>query len=86
MALLSYRPNLYIFNNALAESLMSDWLRYVAYVSPGRGTMRTTQPSEPILAHMAAMAMDNPGVRYEIVKHFVSASREGSIGLGDGDL
>ncbi|RMJ24574.1 hypothetical protein PHISP_04561 [Aspergillus sp. HF37] len=86
LALLSYRLNFYIFSNALAETLVSGWLRYVSYISPGRETMRTTQPTEPILAHSAAMSMREPDIRLEVISRFVTASWEGTIGtinLGD---
>lgn len=72
LAFLSYRLNFYIFNNALAEELVSGWLRYIVYINEGRDMLRTTQPSEPILAHTSAQLMLNSKTRLGVVEQFHS--------------
>ena len=83
LALLSYRLNFYVTSGALAEDLVSRWMRYVLYIDQTRELMRTTQPSEPILAYTAAKRMLNPGLRHRVIKDFARASFEGSVNLGD---
>lgn len=83
LACLSYRLNFYVANYSLADELVSDHLRYVMYVNEARNLIRTTQPSEPILAHIAADRMWKPNARLEIIKQFVSSSFEGSTNIGD---
>jgi hypothetical protein len=63
--------------------LVSGWLRYVSYISPGRETMRTTQPTEPIIARSAVMSMRKPDIRFEVISPFLTAGWEGTIKLGD---
>lgn len=82
-ALLSYSLNFYIVNNTMAEELVSGWLRYILYVNEGRDLLRTTQPSEPILAHTSASMMLDPATRLSVVQQFVCACFEGSVNVGD---
>ncbi|KAK2761667.1 hypothetical protein FQN54_001495 [Arachnomyces sp. PD_36] len=83
LALLSYRLNFYVNSHTLAEDLVSNWLRYIAYINQPRDVMRTTQPSEPILAHTAAQLMCSPKVRLSVLQQFMRSSFEGSINSGD---
>lgn len=84
LALLSYRLNFYVVNNAIAEYLVHSLMRHMVYVSPDRDLIRTTQPSEPILAHVASRAMsDHQRSRLEVLQTFVQSSYEGSINIGD---
>lgn len=83
LALLSYRLNFYVVNNALAEDLVSGWLRYILYINEGRDLLRTTQPSEPILAHVSANMMLKADTRLGVVEQFLQVCFEGSINVGD---
>ena len=83
IALLSYRLSFYIANNAIAEDLVSGWMRYILYINQGRDMLLTSQPSEPILAHTSATLMSDPVTRYQILQHFTRISFEGSIRTGD---
>lgn len=83
IALLSYRLNFCVNSHTLAEDLISNWLRWLGYINPTRDVMRTTQPSEPILAHIAARMMSNSETRLAILQRFVKSSFEGSINTGD---
>lgn len=53
LVLLSYRIDFNVMNDALAEDMVKRCLRYVVYINEARDLMRTTQPSEPILAFVA---------------------------------
>ncbi|KAL2885481.1 hypothetical protein HOO65_080431 [Ceratocystis lukuohia] len=53
LALLSYRIPFNISNFALAEKLASDWMYKIVDISEERKQLLVSQPSEPILAHMA---------------------------------
>lgn len=83
LALLSYRLNFYVVNNALAEDLVSGWLRYILYINEGRDLLRTTQPSEPILAHVSANMMLNADTRLGVVEQFLHVCFDGSINVRD---
>lgn len=82
-ALLSYRLSFYITNNAIAEDLVSGWLRYILYINEGRDLLLTCQPSEPVLAHTSAVQMLDPATRVQVLQQFSRISFEGSINTGD---
>lgn len=82
-ALLSYRLSFYITNNAMAEDLVSGWLRYLLHINEGRDMLLTSQPSEPILAHTSAVLMSDPVTRHQVFQQFARISFEGSINAGD---
>lgn len=82
-ALLSYRLSFYITNNAIAEDLVSGWLRYLLHINEGRDMLLTSQPSEPILAHTSAVLMSDPVTRHQVFQQFARISFEGSINAGD---
>lgn len=82
-ALLSYRLIFYITNNAIAEDLVSGWLRYILYINEGRDLLLTCQPSEPVLAHTSAVQMLDPATRVQVLQQFARISFEGSINTGD---
>ena len=83
LALLSHRLNFYIVNNALAEDLVSGWLHYIVYINEARDMLRTTQPSEPILAHTSAQLMLSSKTRLGVVEQYIHVAFEGSIHVGD---
>lgn len=83
IALLSYRLSFYIANNAIAEDLVSGWMRYILYINKGRDMLITSQPSEPILSHTSAVLMSDPVTRYQVLRQFARISFEGSINTGD---
>ncbi|KAK2813650.1 hypothetical protein FQN50_000048 [Emmonsiellopsis sp. PD_5] len=83
LALLSYRINFDVIRLSLAEEMVSKHLRFVVYMSPSGDLMRTTQPSEPILANAAAEQMLDSKIRREVIAEFVNSSLEGSINPGD---
>lgn len=73
----------YVNRRTLAEDLVSNWLRYIAYINNTRDVMGTTQPSEPILIHSAAQLMSTPDIRLAVLQRFVMCSFGGSINSGD---
>ena len=85
LALLSYRLNLYISLQSLAEELTSGFLRYIVKVSEDRAFIRTTQPSEPMLAYLSMDMMRQGGgkLRLELVKAMFRNAMEGFINVGD---
>ncbi|KAK2786799.1 hypothetical protein FQN53_006096 [Emmonsiellopsis sp. PD_33] len=83
LALLSYRINFDVIRLSLAEEMVSKHLRFVVYMSPNGDLMRTTQPSEPILANAAAGQMLRSKIRRWVVAELVTSSLEGSIDPGD---
>lgn len=83
LALLSYRLSFYIANNAIAEDLVSGWMRCILYINEGRDMLITSQPSEPILSHTSVVLMSDPVTRYQVLRQFARISFEGSINAGD---
>ena len=85
LALLSYRLNFYISLQSLAEELTSGFLRYIVKVSEDRAFIRTTQPSEPMLAYLSMDMMRQGGgkLRMELVKAMFRNATEGFINVGD---
>lgn len=66
LALLSFRLNFYVSEQPLAEKLVSGYLRYIVKVNDQRTLLRTKQPSEPLLAHVASRLMQRGGPRASI--------------------
>lgn len=85
LALLSYRMNFYVSVQGLAEELASGYMRYVVAVNESRTLLRTMQPSEPLLAHIATRLMrrSGPQGRLELIKVFYNFATEGFINVGD---
>ena len=85
LALISYRLEFYVTNSHLADEMMSNCLRHVAFINKERDYMRTMQPSEPILAYSAALKMIKPEVRLEALREFMLSCFEGSL-MSPGDV
>lgn len=84
LALLSYRLNFDVVDTDLAECLVSGNMRYILGANTSRKYLRTTQPSEPILAHVSAMSMKlAPSRRLEAVKALYECIASGSVSVGD---
>lgn len=83
LALLSYRINFNVMNDTLAEDMVNRFLRYVVYINEARDVLRTTQPSEPILAFVASERMKDPGTRLRVIRQFVRSCFEGTVNVGD---
>lgn len=83
LALLSYRLNFNVINNALAEEMVGKYMRYIVYINEARQLLRTTQPSEPILAFVAAEQMKKPAIRSSVIRQFVASCFEGTVNVGD---
>ena len=83
LALLAYRVNFYVMNDTLAEEMVGRCMRYIVYINEARDLLRTTQPSEPILAFVAAEQMKKPDIRFNIIRQFVASCFEGTVNVGD---
>jgi hypothetical protein len=83
LALLSYRLDFYVGEFALAEELVSSYLRYIRYINADWTLLRTYQPSEPILASTAERLMLDSETRFRCVQELVANSFEGTINVGD---
>lgn len=60
LAMVSYRCQFFVTLQSLADDLCSSYLRFVADISDDRSMVRTLQPSEPLLAWIAADQMRSP--------------------------
>ena len=76
LALMSYRLEFDLTDIHLAEQMVSNCLRLVAFMNTERGLMRTIQPTEPILAYTAALRMINSQTRCNVLREFVSSCFE----------
>ena len=83
LALLAYRINFYVINDTLAEEMVGRCMRYIVYINEARDLLRTTQPSEPILAFVAAEQMKKPDIRSNVIRQFVASCFEGTVNIGD---
>lgn len=83
LALLSYRLNFNVINGTLAEKMVGKYMRYIVYINEARDLLRTTQPSEPILAFVAAEQMKKPAIRSSVIRQFVASCFEGTVNVGD---
>lgn len=84
LAWVSYRINFYVVMPVLAETMTSGFLRFITGINDERTFMRTTHPSEPILAFCSALATRQNGkARLEMVKAFHRNIVNGFIHVGD---
>lgn len=83
LALLSYSIDFNVMNDALAEDMVNRCLRHVVYINEARDLMRTTQPSEPILAFVASERMRDPETRLRVIRQFARSCFEGTVNVGD---
>lgn len=79
LALISYRLEFYLTSSHLADEMVSNCFRQVAFINKEKDLMRAVQPSEPILAYTAASKMINPEVRLKALREFMLSCFEGSL-------
>lgn len=84
LALISYRMNFDVALFSLAEKLTSGYLRCIVDINVERTLLRTTQPSEPILAFLSAeKLLHDRESRLRAVKALYENTTKGFIHLGD---
>lgn len=84
IALLSYRMQFYVLSHVLAEYLVSGYMRMIYEISDDHRSMRTIQPSEPILAWVAFREIERkPGCKLQVLQNFHEQCARGSIDAGD---
>lgn len=79
LALASYRLGFDIVNPAMAETLTSRSMRYITGVNSERTSLRTIQPSEPILAHCSALETKTSGGRLGMVNGMYQCISKGLV-------
>lgn len=57
---MSYRLQLSVVDNQVAEQMVQSGLRYILYINPSRDSMQTIHPSEPLLAYASQAKMMDP--------------------------
>ncbi|KAL1979111.1 hypothetical protein VTN96DRAFT_6838 [Rasamsonia emersonii] len=84
LALISYRMNFDVALFSLAEKLTSGYLRCIVDINVERTLLRTTQPSEPIIAFLSAdKTLHDRDSRVRAVKALYKNTTKGFIHLGD---
>lgn len=84
IALISFRILFQLRNQTLADELTSGCLRFIYDIDDERRSIRTKQPSEPILAHVSAMEMKRDRVkRVDAIKTLYQNVNKRTIHLGD---
>ena len=83
LALLSFRLGFDEIHQELGRHLVSDWLHFPIFLNDTPSLMRTTQPSEPILALAAAAHHQDPTQRKEGIDALVAEYQSGAWHCGD---
>lgn len=85
LALWSYRMDFEVILPSLAEELVSKFMRSIINYDIEHNFLRTMQPSEPILAWVAADYMHRSGadMRLEMVENLYESATEGLIKIAD---
>lgn len=85
LALWSYRMDFEVILPSLAEELVSKFMRSIVNYDVEHKFLRTIQPSEPILAWVAADCMHRSGtnMRLEMIENLYESAIEGLIKIAD---